>query len=76
MNNRKILVSYFIERGQFSKSRHQRSMRSSKDCTKHDIIQIQSRLCALHGKDAKITITKIEDEKDIPNNPFEHPKSP
>ena len=68
--NKKILVSYVIHRGKFSKSRHQRSTWATKDTHESEMVQIQARLSKLHGNDAKITITKIEDEKDIPNNPF------
>ena len=70
MNRNKILVSYFIERGKFSKSNWQRSMWACEDSPKYEINQIQARLRSLHGKDAKISITNVEKEKYIPNNPF------
>ena len=71
MNRSKILVSYFIERGPFSKSKYKRSLCAGNDSTQYDMAQIRARLNSLHDKGARITITNIETEKDIPNNPFE-----
>ena len=70
MNKNKILVSYFIERGPFSKSKHQRSLCTDNDSAQSEMAQIRARLSLLHDKDARIIITNIEAEKDIPNNPF------
>ena len=70
--NKKILVTYVIQRGQFSKSRYQRSMWASKGSHECEINQIQARLSELHQNDTNITVTNVEDEKDIPNNPFKN----
>ena len=70
MNKKKILVSYIIKRGSFSKSKYKRSMCIDNGSTQSDMAQIRARLSLLHDKDAKIIITNIEAEKDIPNNPF------
>ena len=70
MNKNKILVSYFIERGSFSKSKHKRSLCIDNGSTQSEMAQIRARLSLLHDKDARIIITNIEAEKDIPNNPF------
>ena len=70
MSRKRILVSYSIERGPFSKSRCQRSLWTDNETSQYDMTAIRERLSFLHDKDAKIVVTNIEDEKDIPNNPF------
>ena len=70
MSRKKILVSYSIERGPFSKSRYQRSLWTDIETPQYDMTAIRERLSSLHDKDARIIVTNIEDEKDIPNNPF------
>ena len=70
MSRSRILVSYSIERGPFSKSRWQTSLWTNNNSPQYDMAAIRERLRSLHDKNARIAISNIEAEKDIPNNPF------